>query len=40
VSEVHVLTDRHGSGAQGYHADFHFDVARNLYLPKWEGVRP
>jgi replicative DNA helicase len=40
VSEVHVLKDRNGSGAQGYHADFHFDVARNLYLPKWEGVRP
>lgn len=34
VSEVHVLKDRNGSGAQGNHADFYFDVTHNLFLPK------
>lgn len=36
VSELHVLKDRNGSGAQGNHADFYFDVTHNLFLPKHE----
>lgn len=37
VSEVHVLKDRNGSGAQGRHVDFVFDGLHNLFLPKLEG---
>lgn len=37
VSEVHVMKDRNGSGAQGNHADFYFDGGHNLFLPKFEG---
>lgn len=37
VSELHILKDRNGSGAQGNHADFYFDAGHNLFLPKFEG---
>ncbi len=37
VTELHILKDRNGSGAQGRHIDFLFDSDHNLFLPKWEG---
>lgn len=40
ISELHVLKDRNGSGAQGNHADFYFDLTHNLFLPKFEGQAP
>ena len=36
-TEVHVLKDRNGSGAQGQKTEFMFDMARNLFLPLFEG---
>lgn len=33
MTEVHVLKDRNGSGAQGQYVEFGFDAARNLFLP-------
>lgn len=32
-TELHILKDRNGSGAQGSHIDFLFDMNRNLFLP-------
>lgn len=37
ATELHILKDRNGSGAQGGHIDFVFDTARSLFLPKFEG---
>lgn len=34
ISELHVLKDRNGSGAQGNHVDFYFDKTHTLFLPK------
>lgn len=37
VTELHILKDRNGSGAQGNHADFQFDAGHNLFLPALHG---
>lgn len=36
ITEAHVLKDRNGSGAQGQHADFLFDMTHNLFKPVWK----